>query len=66
MTKQEGAVITAATGILFTDFAVFHAYAEKLIGKPIYTHEFCNPELWAELRRLSKMDLQELAKNLTD
>jgi hypothetical protein len=28
----------------------FHLFAEILLGRPIFTHEFANEDLWAELR----------------
>jgi hypothetical protein len=41
---------TLATGRLFCDFADFHAYAERLLGRPVWTHEFADAELWRDLR----------------
>ncbi len=41
MDKKEIAFfLTAATGRLFCDFGEFHKWAEKRLGRPIFTHEF--------------------------
>lgn len=43
MTKQEAVVIETYTGICMLigdDRKLAYEYAEKLLGHPIYTHEF--------------------------
>lgn len=54
MTKREAAIVTAYTGYLIGDFKDFHAYAEEVIGRPIFTHEF--PSIEEELKEKSKND----------
>ena len=56
MTKQEAAVVAAYTGIMLGTFSDFHEYAEKLMGRPIFTHEFANEELVQELQARAKPD----------
>jgi hypothetical protein len=34
----------------------FHQDAEKRTGKPIYTHQFADKELWIELKELYRED----------
>ena len=41
---------TVGSGRLFMEMADFHARAEKLLGRPILTHEFAGSAIWAELR----------------
>lgn len=41
---------TLATGRMFCDVSEFHSWAEKLLGRPIFTHEFGDHETWDELR----------------
>lgn len=48
--SEIGIGYTLATGRLFCDIAAFHAYAERLLGRPIWTHEFADEDLWRELR----------------
>lgn len=63
MTKHEGAVLTAFTGVLLCDFKIIHEYAEKLVGHPIMTHEMADPVLWNELKALSVADAKEIIRN---
>jgi len=41
---------TLATGRLFCPISDFHQYAQELVGRPIFTHEFADEALWDELR----------------
>jgi hypothetical protein len=41
---------TIASGKLFCPMDVFHVYAEKLLGRPILTHEFGDARTWRQLR----------------
>jgi hypothetical protein len=41
---------TLGTGRLYCDMAEFHRFAEKLLDRPILTHEFADERVWAELR----------------
>jgi hypothetical protein len=63
MTKKEiGCIVTAFTGKLCIDFPTFHSYAEELLGRPIYTHEFASEVLSKELREKTENDFIKLAK----
>jgi hypothetical protein len=56
MTKREGAIISAYTGILTGEFSDFHEYAEEIIGRPIFTHDFASQELAKEIKKKSNND----------
>lgn len=67
MTKHEAVVIETYTGIVMLtgdDRKYAYEYAEKLLGFPIFTHEF--PEYADKLKKLSKRDFVEICKNLED
>ena len=67
MTKHEAVVIETYTGIVMLtgdDRKYAYEYAEKLLGFPIFTHEF--PEYADKLKELSKRDFVEICKNLED
>lgn len=67
MTKHEAAVIQAYTGIVMLvgdDISIFTEYCEKLVGHPIWTHEY--PEIERNLKELSKPDFIEICRNLED
>jgi hypothetical protein len=57
--RSAGLGYTLATGRLYCDFAEFHAWAEKLAGRPIFTHEFADERVWAELREAFETEVFE-------
>lgn len=64
MTKQEATVIEMYTGVCMLtgdDRKYFYEYAEKLLGRPIMTHEYLK---YAEkLKELSKPDFLKVCKS---
>jgi len=56
MTKQEAAIVSAYTGFLIGSFADMQTYAEEVLERPIWTHQFGDPEVAAELRVATKDD----------
>ena len=67
MTKNEAVIISAYTGYLLTDnFSDVHAFCEKLLGRPIFTHEFADSKLQAEIQEKTKPLVLEIIDNLVD
>lgn len=67
MEKREAVVIETYTGIVMLtgdDRKYIYEYAEKLLGFPIFTHEF--PMYADKLKELSKPDFIEICRNLED
>lgn len=60
MTKQEKLIVTAYTGILMVDWDEFHKFAEELLGRPIYTHEFDKEEVTNEIVTAVREDFMRL------
>lgn len=58
MTKREAAIVSAYTGYLIGEFSDFHAYAEEVMGRPIFTHEL--PGIAEELKEKSKKDFMSI------
>lgn len=58
MTKREAAIVSAYTGYLIGSFSDFHAYAEEIFERPIFTHEF--PSIVEELKEKSKKDFMSI------
>ena len=54
MNKHEAAIVSAYTGILIGDFSDMHEYVEKILGHPIWTHQF--PEARDDIKAKSKAD----------
>lgn len=69
MTKYECAIVMAHTGICMLtgdDFGIYHEYIEKIMGRPVWTHELAIPEIAEEITEKSLNDFLELCKNATD
>lgn len=60
MTKHEAVVVTAYTQICIGDFSEYKKYAEKLLGRPICTHELMYDDVVEEIRRKSKPDFMAI------
>lgn len=58
MTKREAAIVSAYTGYLIGEFSDFQSYAEGVMGRPIFTHEF--PYIAEELKDKSKKDFMSI------
>lgn len=56
LTKEQAAIIGAYTGITASSFSVVQEYAQKKLGRPLWTHEFASKELNEELKAAAKED----------
>lgn len=56
LTKEQAAIVGAYTGYAAGPFSDIHEYAEGVLGRPIWTHEFANKSLAEKLREASKDD----------
>lgn len=63
MTKQEAIILSAYTGYLLVDnFDDVHEFIEKLLGRPVWTHQLADPELQKEIREKCKPILPRVSK----
>lgn len=61
LTKEQAAVIGAYTGYLAGPFSDMHAYIERKLGRPVWTHEMANEAISEEIRQATKSDFLALA-----
>ena len=61
MTKNEAAIITAYTGVLIGSFSDAHEYIEKVMNRPVWTHEMANEDFMNKLREASKADFLSIS-----
>ena len=61
MTTREAAIVSAYTGYLLSDFANMQRYAEEVMGRPVWTHEFASTEFVDKLREKSKADFVNIS-----
>lgn len=57
---EQAAVIAAYTGYLIGEFSVMHAYVEKILGRPVFTHELGNDKVCAQIREAARKDFMSL------
>ena len=65
MTDREKAIVMAHTGITMLTgekFQIFHEYIEKILGRPVWTHELADELVWNEIKKKSKDDFIEICK----
>jgi hypothetical protein len=55
MTK-EAAIVSAYTGILIGEFSDMHKYIEKIMNRPVFTHELGDHEIFKEIKQKAKLD----------
>ena len=66
MTREQAAIIGAYTGIVSGPFADIQKYAERILKRPIWTHEFASQELRDTLKQAATEDFKALcAEGLT-
>lgn len=56
ITREQAAIIGAYTGVLCGPFSDMHKYVEKVMGRPIWTHEMASTETMAQIREAAKKD----------
>ena len=56
LSKEQAAIIGAYTGYLAGRFSDMHEYIEKVMGRPVWTHEMASKEFSNQLREASKRD----------
>ena len=56
MTKQEAAIVSAYTGVLIGRLSAMHEYIEKILQRPVWTHELASKELTKQIKDKSKQD----------
>jgi hypothetical protein len=56
ITKEQAAILSAHTGILCGSFSDFHEYVERILGRPVFTHEMGSPEFFKKLKEKSRDD----------
>jgi len=60
LTKREAAIITIYTGVLIGEWSDAQRYAQELMGRPVWTHEFADSKMVEELRKRSRLDFVDI------
>ena len=65
ITKDEMSIISAYTGILMGDFSDMHEYIERIMDRPVFTHEMGNKDICQQIKENAKPDFLKLANSNT-
>lgn len=63
MTLHEKVILSAYTGILMCNISEVHKYIEKLLSRPVWTHELSSEILWKEIKEKAKPDFLKIIEN---
>lgn len=67
MDKREvAAIIGAYTGIAAGPVPDIQTYAERVLGRPVWTHEFGTRQMFDELKEASRADFLRVCEWLND
>lgn len=62
MNRRTSAVLSIYTGFLLGPFDAMQAYAEELLGRPVWTHELGSQDLVDQLKALAKPELERICE----
>jgi len=62
ITKEQGLVITGFTGVTAANFGDFQLDVEKRLGRPVFTHELADKNLWEEIKELYRADFLDMVR----
>ena len=63
MTDKERAIVMAYTGVVMLTgekFQIFHEYIERIVGRPIWTHELATEQMWETIKDAARSDFVKL------
>jgi len=66
LTRDQAAIIGAFTGICAGPFADIQDYAERVLGRSVWTHELGTKEVWEELKEASRKDFFSICASYRD
>ena len=52
LTREQAAIIGAFTGILCGPFEDVHGLIERVLDRPVFTHEMVSKDLWEKVKKL--------------
>lgn len=65
MTREEAILLSAYTGFMLTpDFGELQKFCEETLGRPVWTHEFADKQIFEDLRAKLQPKLEELIQNI--
>ena len=68
MTDKEKAIVMAYTGVCMLTgdkLSVFYKYIQDIMGRPVYSHEFADEDVFEEIKEKSSKDFLRLCREET-
>lgn len=56
LNKEQAAIVSAYTGYLAGNFSDMHEYIEKIMGRPVWTHEMADKSIMDQIRDKARPD----------
>lgn len=66
LTKEQAAIIGVYTGFLAGPFSEMHEYIEKIMGRPVFTHELGDDKTVEQIQEKSKADFLAICRTAKD
>lgn len=60
LSRRDAAIIGAFTGVVMGPFEDIQFYADSIMGRPTWTHEFGSKNFWEELKEKARDDFLRL------
>jgi hypothetical protein len=60
MDKHEAAIVSAYTGYLIGEFSDMHEYIEKVMKRPVFTHEMASEKIVDEIKQAATDDFMDI------
>jgi hypothetical protein len=66
LTAEQAAIIGAYTGYLAGPFSDMNSYIERIMGRPVWTHEMADKAVMEQIREAAKADFFALCATPSD
>lgn len=60
LTQEQAAIVGAYTGVLAGPFSDMHAYVERIMERPVWTHEMADEAVQEQIKERAKSDFLAL------
>lgn len=67
LTKEQALLLSAYTGVLLCEsFGDLHEYIEKIVERPVFTHEMAEKDFWEKVKEKLKPQILEIIYKKND
>ena len=62
LTKEQAAIIGAYTAVACGPFDELHEYIERIMKRPVYTHELGDSKVWEQIKQNARGDFLSICR----